>query len=184
MEYLRRVAPEDYLMHHGVEGQKWGRRRWQNEDGSLTPAGREHYGYKGNRYDRYENKVRSEIEGRSEATYSERKKYNSGLTKNENKRRVASQVIEDQLRKREVIDSAIGGGTVAGYIGGAIATAITGNPVFLGVSLGSIVGGSAVTAGKHFVDRKKDIRLNDIARDYKLRTHGDAKKTNSARDVM
>lgn len=33
-----------YLMHHGVEGQKWGIRRWQNEDGSLTPEGREHYG--------------------------------------------------------------------------------------------------------------------------------------------
>ena len=32
-------------MHHGVKGQKWGLRQWQNEDGSLTPAGREHYGY-------------------------------------------------------------------------------------------------------------------------------------------
>lgn len=184
MEYLRRVAPEDYLMHHGVEGQKWGRRRWQNEDGSLTPAGREHYGYKGNRYDRYENKVRSEIEGRSEATYSERKKYNSGLTKNENKRRVASQVIEDQLRKREVANAAISAGTVAAYVGGAIATALTGSPAIFGVTLGSLAGGSAVSVGKHFVDRKKDIRLNDIAIDYKLRTHGDAKKTNSARDVM
>lgn len=36
---------EPYLMHHGIKGQKWGKRRWQNEDGSLTPAGREHYGY-------------------------------------------------------------------------------------------------------------------------------------------
>ena len=33
-----------YLIHHGVPGQKWGYRRWQNEDGSLTPEGREHYG--------------------------------------------------------------------------------------------------------------------------------------------
>ena len=33
------------LYHHGIQGQKWGRRRWQNEDGSLTPAGRIHYGY-------------------------------------------------------------------------------------------------------------------------------------------
>lgn len=33
------------LYHHGVKGQKHGTRRWQNPDGSLTPAGYEHYGY-------------------------------------------------------------------------------------------------------------------------------------------
>ena len=33
-----------YLMHYGVLGQKWGTRRYQNPDGSLTPEGREHYG--------------------------------------------------------------------------------------------------------------------------------------------
>lgn len=33
-----------YLAHHGIKGQEWGVRRFQNEDGSLTPAGRERYG--------------------------------------------------------------------------------------------------------------------------------------------
>lgn len=34
-----------YLAHHGILGQKWGIRRFQNEDGSLTDEGYRHYGY-------------------------------------------------------------------------------------------------------------------------------------------
>lgn len=33
------------LYHHGILNQKWGVRRYQNEDGSLTSLGRKHYGY-------------------------------------------------------------------------------------------------------------------------------------------
>lgn len=35
---------DDELYHHGVKGQRWGLRRFQNEDGSLTDAGRNRYG--------------------------------------------------------------------------------------------------------------------------------------------
>lgn len=31
------------LYHHGIKGQKWGIRRYQNPDGSLTPEGRKRY---------------------------------------------------------------------------------------------------------------------------------------------
>ena len=34
----------DELYHHGIKGQKWGIRRWQNEDGTLTEEGKKKYG--------------------------------------------------------------------------------------------------------------------------------------------
>lgn len=43
-EYLRYCrAKSDYIAHHGILGQKWYRRRYQNADGSLTAEGKIRY---------------------------------------------------------------------------------------------------------------------------------------------
>ena len=45
MDYLtfQSLRHSEELYHHRIEGQKWGVRRFQNDGGSLTPAGRERY---------------------------------------------------------------------------------------------------------------------------------------------
>ena len=42
------ILRSDVICHHGILGMKWGIRRYQNKDGSLTTAGK-------NRYYRYPN---------------------------------------------------------------------------------------------------------------------------------
>ena len=38
---------KEYLTHHGIKGQKWGVRRFQNPDGTLTEAGKKHQALEG-----------------------------------------------------------------------------------------------------------------------------------------
>lgn len=39
--WIYSTAPE--LTHHGIKGMRWGVRKYQNKDGSLTPAGKARY---------------------------------------------------------------------------------------------------------------------------------------------
>ena len=51
------------LIHWGVKGQKWGVRRYQNKDGSLTPAGKKRYNrdYEGQARNMSDAELRSQI---------------------------------------------------------------------------------------------------------------------------
>lgn len=46
LKQFKHSDSSDFLAHYGIKGQEWGKRRFQNEDGSLTPEGRKRYGLK------------------------------------------------------------------------------------------------------------------------------------------
>lgn len=78
-----------YLEHHGIKGQKWGVRRFQNADGSLTKAGRSRYGVGPTKY---KIKVQSPFE-KQKAKLKEQEKI---MTQKEE-----IQTRKNQLKERE-----------------------------------------------------------------------------------
>lgn len=97
---------ENELYHHGVKGQKWGVRRFQNEDGTLTAAGKNREYKKSLRTDK---KIRRDLESKaydsarfanvySKKSKSYSKKYEKAVLKDPTKSSSKTQRIENTKR--------------------------------------------------------------------------------------
>ena len=98
------------LYHHGVKGMKWGIRRYQNKDGSLTAEGEKRY-YKEDgslsrigkkiEVNNWKNSLKSGIKQNKEARKENRQKYRSGEINLKSYIKKANKLADDSKEKKQ-----------------------------------------------------------------------------------
>lgn len=84
------IPHSDYLAHSGTKGMRWGQRRYQNYDGSLTPEGRKRYGIGESRETK---RAKKQVEKAKAKAAKERAKNNS-------KKKADIQKAQEEKQKR------------------------------------------------------------------------------------
>ena len=92
MYYYATPPSTDEIYHHGIKGMRWGVRRYQNEDGSLTPRGLR----------RYQN-VDKAYHDVAKAIYKRSKKLNTDEF-GDNSRRVIKSFYKSDMNKEKIYD--------------------------------------------------------------------------------
>ena len=159
-EYYSKVQEyqENHIEHHGVLGQKWGIRRYQNPDGTLTEKGRKKYRKYYDENDVMTEKGRHQME-RKETYYNNR---------SENDKRARNKNI-----LKAGIKTGLTGVALGLYEIGRASFAILGglNPIVIPIVGGVGVAASLAKAGYDHIDskicEKRANRYYDLLRNSK-----------------
>ena len=93
-----------YLCHHGVVGMKWGVRRYQNKDGSLTAEGRRHLG-QGEGKDSTASKIAAKVSSTASKVASSVGKKVSDTVKNVRVKRAAAKERKKEIKENKKNDN-------------------------------------------------------------------------------
>lgn len=174
--------PDDYIEHHGILGMKWGVRRYQNKDGSLTALGR----HRINQGVRSEYKAEYNKRASAEAITkygknSQRRKYEKNLEKSRQIQKEFSQKDIAEARKKiakfrnRAARVNVAFGTAGKYVGaGANAiNALSGTALMLtglGIANPALVGMGIANVGTAIGGGILDWKLSDINNSAYIRT--------------
>lgn len=117
------------LKHHGILGQKWGVRRYQNPDGSLTPAGIKRYATK--QYAEEALDSNKSMLGKTYDLLTGAHKYQAGFKYADATKKQRKEAAEEYLRKNNTTSRKIQRGVdTATAMLGAIGTVYVADKVF------------------------------------------------------
>lgn len=94
----------DYIKHHGIRGQKWGVRRFQRTDGTLTPEGRRHKEKLESTKSEYKKLKSKSTANKIAGIYDSKTEYALEKTRNElyfRKKQVANDKARSEIANRE-----------------------------------------------------------------------------------
>ena len=159
MDYIA-ITTDNYIEHHGILGQKWGIRRYQNADGSLTDAGKKRQKIKDE--DKYDTKDTFKNATKVGAAAGlgvlskaaiEAAKYTAGAELGTGAATTLSQIPYGVLAAIQTIDSGAIGILEAGSLAGGVASlmALPAASLALGVAgTAGLVGTGAAIVKKYF----------------------------------
>lgn len=182
-DFYKYYHPENSIAHHGILGQKWGVRRYQNSDGTLTAAGKKRiYGkdkdesyasmynrakesdiqtnlskkYKEKASKAKTDKKRSKYEDLSNKAKVNSKIYAKGLTKDD------KEFLRVKRKQDNITNKGLGIGAAVGATTGGIVGGILGGPVGAGFGahvgvMGGLVASSITVSAKTSKTFEKEL---------------------------
>lgn len=146
VRYLPNTKNE--LMHHGIKGMKWGIRRFQNPDGSLTNKGKKRYGITYTQ--RLERKIDKGFEQHKKEGITKNKSESAEMTLRKQQRRLGLQAAA-----RTVASFTVAAGSIA-------VAAMTSNPIWLA----GVAAFPATVLPSGLIDSYKNMKIEDLKDKY------------------